>query len=869
MACRKKLLKKLLLLTGVLAVTGVSAWLVLSNYLHALRPAATDAGTRLIATSVDKARRPRVRKAIRGPLETQLEATPRVRVVVTSPNGRPVAGAQVDVVPSTRGSAWNPEETHGVTNGDGAVALIRPSTGLFDVAVRAQGYAPKRTQAWSPSVDVVLSPSGPLQGSVLESSTHRPVHGAQVRIRAMLSDAGTLVDDDIPAEVSATTDSDGRFRVDDAPIGRHVVDVQHDSFAAPSPVPVDVLPSGTPDLRIFLARALTVSGFVRDARSRAPITTGSIVVVYGAGKETHPAALSSDGHFIAHGIESAAVAFRVLSDGWDPSLGSNVAVTPVWDSATGTLVREAEVHVAAAVVVVGRVEDDVGAPVEDAMVVVGGPNVMVAAREVIRLGLPGANRFGMGRSGRSGAFRVTLPATLNDARLWAIVLHPEFAPLLRPLDVAAMSGDDVRLTLDRGSELTVRVAPGPSAASTHLVRLGWLDPERVSVSGFELTDFLWPVQVTDGGVATFEHCTRGRWRVDVASHDGRYGATVEVSIPGAGAHEVSVELDERGSISGHVTDASGVPLAGASVLLPQVPAPHRATVTDVQGEFHFSNVAEPSARIRVSNGYVTSEAVVRRGEPASIVMPSDDSELVVVTVRDADTMRPVAWGSVRATVPLPGGGTREVRGSVVEGATTIRVRRVLGCTLEFSVPGYAVAQIDATTPSFEDVILTPIASPSASIEVKIPRSFSPLLEVVAYDAVTGVSVAKGTLISSEVARMEVKPDMDLLIHVVARHGYLERPESVRAAADQHCQLTVAMSPGGGFIKGVTDVPVSQVLLRDRFGIRRALPTSEDGSFFSGPVAPGSYWLECDGRVTARVDVAEGETKTVDTRRGQR
>ncbi|OLF14291.1 hypothetical protein BLA60_03915 [Actinophytocola xinjiangensis] len=165
------------------------------------------------------------------------EATARVAVpsgiagtVSAAGTGEPVAGATVVVTPGNRTLT---------TKADGAFAT-RLAPGTYELTVTAFGHDTATvpvavTENTFVDVDVPLTvvPNGSLTGVVTFTETGHGVPGATVRVL------------DVPVDLSATTDTDGRYTVDGIPAGAYSLRVSAPTFATPTPIDVTVTANGS------------------------------------------------------------------------------------------------------------------------------------------------------------------------------------------------------------------------------------------------------------------------------------------------------------------------------------------------------------------------------------------------------------------------------------------------------------------------------------------------------------------------------------------------------------------------------------------------------------------------------------------------
>ena len=99
---------------------------------------------------------------------------------------------------------------------------------------------------------------------------------------------------------------------------------------------------------------------------------------------------------------------------------------------------------------------------------------------------------------------------------------------------------------------------------------------------------------------------------------------------------IGVQVFAQNSVAGKVTDESGEPLVGASVL---VKGTHTGTVTDLDGNYKLAGVSSNSVLVFSSIGYKTVEATVGNQKNIYVVLPEDTEYLDDVVVVGYGTAR--------------------------------------------------------------------------------------------------------------------------------------------------------------------------------------------------------------------------------------
>ena len=252
------------------------------------------------------------------PLENPATAKDGFVEARATAHDKPIAFAEVRLYARLRvtpGVGEQPWRVAGVakTGRDGLVRIpARP--GAYLVAARADGFAPARKEFIRASGDPVtrveldLSKGVSLAGRTVSKGGREPVSLAQVTVVDMPRTTGrgqpgrrgpfrvgpraaSPIDEVAPVEErsTATSDQDGRFRVEGLEPGRYRVEAQATGTARAIAAPV-VVPVGQ-DLVLELAAASFIEGSVVDSEGKPAagaevIATGGPSVVYGETTDT-------------------------------------------------------------------------------------------------------------------------------------------------------------------------------------------------------------------------------------------------------------------------------------------------------------------------------------------------------------------------------------------------------------------------------------------------------------------------------------------------------------------------------------------------------------------------------------------------------
>jgi protocatechuate 3,4-dioxygenase beta subunit len=279
-----------------------------------------------------------------------------LRVTVVLSRGVEVRGRVVD----DRGAAVGGAEL----TGDGASLAVTDARGEFEIAhvaraltltVRAAGFLPA-TRAVSPSehgpFDVTLRRAeGRLGGDVVDDRG-APVSAARVEIAAPPMPARWV-----------TTDRAGRFDADALGPGPYRVVVTHADFA---PATFDAVAPST-EARFALAPGGGIDGDVRDARLGGVPAGLRLELVSGGGKSRLLPVQA--GRFSATGLPQGRATLTASAPGY-VTLTREVDVV-AGDRPHDVTVRDVRLELERGGAVSGRVRDDHGDPVADAVVAVG------------------------------------------------------------------------------------------------------------------------------------------------------------------------------------------------------------------------------------------------------------------------------------------------------------------------------------------------------------------------------------------------------------------------------------------------------------------------------------------------------------------
>jgi protocatechuate 3,4-dioxygenase beta subunit len=215
-----------------------------------------------------------------------------VRGRIVGDDGKPVAHAVVRVLAEGPALPKAGKATRVETREDGGFEASGLTGELFRVRVEAKGYAPL-TQPQIPSgasLQLRLKRGAKLSGTVKDRATGAPIAGATVLAWERGADA--FGED---AYRKATSGKDGRFVVEDLPVGKATVESRAAGHASAKSGNIDVPKT---DLELLCDPAGGLSGLVTDA-SRDPIA-GAVVKaawINANGTKTRSAKTGDDGRY--------------------------------------------------------------------------------------------------------------------------------------------------------------------------------------------------------------------------------------------------------------------------------------------------------------------------------------------------------------------------------------------------------------------------------------------------------------------------------------------------------------------------------------------------------------------------------------------
>jgi RNA polymerase sigma factor (sigma-70 family) len=536
-----------------------------------------------------------------GPMVQDVVLIPEATLagIVEDPDGAPVAGAWVAIIPDDFG-AERGAAVYALSGPDGRFEVSAASAGRNLVTAVAPGWiTPRPIEAVAVAGEVGelrvrVAPAGRIDGVVVDPRG-QPVGGVGVGIRIGNKGQG---------DVQAVTGADGRFRIAEVPPGEISLHVERHTVTAPRGVVID----GAEEVRLEVAALATVRG--RVVRGGAPVA-GALVEC------PEQPRTDAGGRFTCAGLPPGRVHLAARTA---QALGEAEV-----EVAAGE-VADVEIALGAAAWICGEVVDQDGAPVARAAV----RFTHEAGADLGETDTLDDGSFCVGRL-RGGA------AYLPTVRLGATIVEPPapFAPV--SLEDGDQRVDDVRLAITyRRLAIAGRVtdSDGAPVADARVVAEpagggGWrFGPYHRSPLALTDVDGRFRIDGLPGG----EHALLAR---------GRDGSMTLAPSVAAGTLDVELTLDPAGRIEGVLEGFAAPPLVVAIISS----YGHPPLDAQVDGE-RFRITAVPPGRyvLTAVSGPQAAAAVVEvaPGATATVTMRSPGSGVVTGRLVDHATGAPIA-----------------------------------------------------------------------------------------------------------------------------------------------------------------------------------------------------------------------------------
>jgi hypothetical protein len=574
-------------------------------------------------------------------LDLELSAAHRLSVIVKDDLGAPLAGAEVEV------SGGDPLPLGARTDAAGHAIADRLGDGPWILCVHADGYeeAVHRRVREGDAPEVVLRKLGTIVVSVVFPDD-RPASEARVQI------AGSSL---WPAR-STETGADGTTRIGALAAGSYALRATSGSLASPIELGVPLGRGEERPVVLKLAPGLYASARVMDGDSDdASPVRGARVTLAEAGLSPFPLEATTDKKGLARlgPIAPGPALLSAQADGYVPRGAIDVPASGA--TATIVLVR--------AGVVVGRVVDGRGRPVDGATIEIVGTS---------------ASGSPIDDDPRKQSFRrAEFDSTLAGPR-----------PLIPSGELGVVPGPVP--PIPHAFEVPIAASAGTNAPS---VEEPWVTKED--------------------GTFRAAPASPGRIRVVVRHPEYIDAMSDAVSLAPGGEVHVNVTLHTGGTLEGRVVDAAGRAVGGARVTIAALHGPmERGTRSASDGTFAFAAVPDSVLVTASADEDELSPRVARatldvpEGGKASVTLKLPEARPALeIHVKD-DRGYPVdaaqiSVGSVDPAVPFRTTAFTDAHGdALVPGARGISLR------LEVTAPGHAGAAASvASSATSADVTL--------------------------------------------------------------------------------------------------------------------------------------------------------------------
>jgi protocatechuate 3,4-dioxygenase beta subunit len=512
-------------------------------------------------------------------------ARPNLRGRVLDANGGTIAGATVRAqtgevgksrAPGTAEEPANAWLAATVTDELGRFHMSLPP-GFVRLTAEASGYARISAQVLigeqsERTIELALTAGSVIVGRLLDEKSRGPIVGVSVQAQRI----GTVVS----SQGNATTDLEGRFRIQGLTAGSYRLTLPSSTWAIPPTiVPVDAASEAKAELLAMRAGSLVIKVQMTSGEKCA---SGFVTL---DGTTLDPVPIDKDGQAVFTGVLAGDYRVTILCDGAQPT-SQTVKV-----SADGRTEKIAEV--AALTAVQGRITYE-GKPVSGAF------NVTLASDTGKSVSCP---------TSLEGAFSCRVPAGA-----YSCFAAANGKPITDNVRIAVGARDVVGVELHlleaRGSvELTLQQGAGdPNLTSLFL---------RSAQSSFTHG-------INSGGTYRFDSVALGRHEVLLGSPNGTRVESVLLERANQ-IVKATIAIDSSHSVNGSVVDSGGQPVPDAWVALSPLSAPMNRTtpvLTDARGVFEFANLVAGTYRVFVESpwGTPTPMLVTETDHPLSVTL---------------------------------------------------------------------------------------------------------------------------------------------------------------------------------------------------------------------------------------------------------
>lgn len=516
--------------------------------------------------------------------------------IVLDPQGKPVAGAAVEVLENEfvqqglldLAHRWERSSVaKAVTDARGEFAFPLPAGRPFTLEVAAQGFARARLdhRFAGERVEVVLDRGALIHGRVLRRADGSPVADAEVALPRKPDHLGSSTRGE-----RVSTDGAGRFRFEDVQPGNYWLQVEPVHDASAGWLAIELHPGEVVEREVLVDAGVALRGRVTDALTHLPIAGAEIgqgwtfekTVTTDAGGEYVFEGFPLDGYFDI-GVRA-------------PGYGR--AERTVREDTQAAFPERLDVELQPARRVRGRIVDTAGQPVAGAYA--AAPAYEYGDGTAQRIDFPGT------RTGADGRFeladvRPDIPHALYARKPgYATIVH-EFPT--DELERAIVELGDVRLppaaTLrgvvvdDEGKPLADQFV---SLRGANASRGQW-NPARITMLDSYLAER--EARTDDLGRFSFGDLAAGSYTVEAGAEGARAKAQLPVDIAeGATVADLRLVLAAGLAIAGRCLGPDGEPVAGYVSVDPEFESPNSADVrTDTQGRFVARGLAAGTYKV--------------------------------------------------------------------------------------------------------------------------------------------------------------------------------------------------------------------------------------------------------------------------------
>jgi protocatechuate 3,4-dioxygenase beta subunit len=550
---------------------------------------------------------------------------------VTAHGGGPIAGAVVALARSGIGIGSDDHEPPRIemTDAGGSWHVDSVVPGKYVVSATARGFLPGSLAVAVAAgeqrrdVAIELAPGGTiLRGTVTEVGGG-PLAGVHIEVRSerfMLGDQAAFV---------AMTGADGRYELALAR-GGYSVGATRDDYA---PAHGSVVIGDRAIVKDFqLVPGATITGKVIARDTRKPVAGATVTAQSGHGRRSGSttAIADQDGNFMVHGLRSGAVSIAASGPGYASNAPTVVEV------GVGEQVANVRVVVDRAHAITGhvvRATDHKGLA-----------GVRVAAFTMSGADTPSPSD----PTGDDGAFEIV--GVKRGSYILFAMAEGWLPDVGKTVEVNDRDPADVTIELEGGVTLSGRIDP-PGAAQLSVTMAGDVGISRL-FEVFRLATIHGDADAT--GVFTVHNVPAGSLTLVARTSEGNAGK-LPVVVSDKDQADLVVHIDTLGSISGHVIDTHGAPVAGEQVIA-------RAKVERQSFSMNDQNMSSTSTddgSFRIAGVEAGTYHLMSEGEQlAQMLGGSDVKPLpeVVIAAGEAKT-------GVTVTVPAKDG---VIRGSVVD-----------------------------------------------------------------------------------------------------------------------------------------------------------------------------------------------------------